>query len=190
MSENPPSSQQLFRFATIFYLLLALAGVLWWGVRVGVLPSELFFRPRAIPLDLLVGATGGGLLAGGWWLLLRALPLARALEVRLGGLLRGLDRPQILALGVYSGLAEELFFRGAMQSAWGFVTATALFALLHTGRGREMGLWTLFALAAGALFGGLVLWRGTLLPACVAHFTVNVVGLERILRRSDPSEAS
>ena len=60
--------------------------------------------------------------------------------------------------------------------------ATALFALLHSGRDRELRLWTLAALLIGALLGGLVWWRGTLLAAIVAHVTINAVQLLRWTR--------
>ncbi len=187
--ESPAfSGEQLFRFATIFYLVLAIAGVVWVGSRTGTIPLELFLKTETLWLDLVIGLLAGLLLAGFWEIGRRALPLARTLEERLGGMLEGLDRMQILSLGVFSGLAEELFFRGAMQSAWGFVPATILFAALHTGRSKDLRLWTAFALVAGALFGGLVLWRGVLLPACLAHFTVNTIGLELMSRRRQEHE--
>lgn len=88
-----------------------------------------------------------------------------------------------------SGFAEELFFRGAVQGSWGFVWATLLFALMHTGPDRAFRLWTLFALLAGALFGGLMLWRGNLLAPVTAHFVVNAVNLRRIAVSEPPARA-
>jgi membrane protease YdiL (CAAX protease family) len=55
-----------------------------------------------------------------------------------------------------------------------------LFALLHTGPGRHFRLWTVFAVLAGALFGGLMLWRGNLLAPVVGHVLVNGVNLRRL----------
>ena len=88
-----------------------------------------------------------------------------------------------------SGFAEELFFRGAVQGSWGFVWATLLFALMHTGPDPAFRLWTLFALLAGALFGGLMLWRGNLLAPVTAHFVVNAVNLRRIAVSEPPARA-
>jgi hypothetical protein len=55
-----------------------------------------------------------------------------------------------------------------------------LFAVLHTGPGLSFRLWTAFAVVAGGLFGGLMLWRGNLLAPIVAHFLVNAVNLSRL----------
>ena len=38
---------------------------------------------------------------------------------------------------------QEVFFRGALQHAWGPVWATLAFALLHSGPGRTFLAWTL-----------------------------------------------
>jgi membrane protease YdiL (CAAX protease family) len=115
----------------------------------------------------------------------RLLPAARGLEERLGELLGGITAPQAIALAALSGFAEELFFRGAVQGAVGWLAASLLFALLHSGPGRELRLWTLFALCAGLLFGALMLWRGNLLAPVLAHFVVNAVNLYRL--RGTPS---
>lgn len=113
----------------------------------------------------------------------RFLPAARELEGRIGGILGPLGREEVVALAVFSGVAEELFFRGAVQGSWGWVWATVLFAVLHTGPGRAFGLWTLFAAVAGGLFGGLMAWRGNLLGPIVAHFLVNALNLGRLAAR-------
>jgi membrane protease YdiL (CAAX protease family) len=113
-------------------------------------------------------------------LAVRGLAAARELEQRLGGVLGALGGDDAVVLAVLSGISEELFFRGGVQGSWGFVAATLLFALLHSGPGRMFGLWTAFALVAGALFGGLMLWRGNLLAPVVAHVLVNAVNLRRL----------
>ena len=61
---------------------------------------------------------------------------------------------------------------------------STIFAVLHTGRGRAFRLWTLFGVAGGLVFGGLVLWRGNLVSAILAHFFVNAVNLIRLASRS------
>ena len=57
--------------------------------------------------------------------------------------------------GEIHGLVGE---SGAGKSTIGAAVATGLFALLHMGPGREFRLWTVFALVAGALLGGLMVW--------------------------------
>ncbi len=170
----------LYRLAWIFYLLLAVAGALWIGMRAGSIPPELFVRPSVWWQDAGLGAGAAALLLAGWELLRRRAPAARRLERDLAELLGGLDRVQVAALALLSGFAEELFFRGAVQSAWGWLPATLLFAVLHGGPGPAYRLWGLFALAAGAALGGLMEWRGALLAPVTAHVLVNWINLSRL----------
>jgi membrane protease YdiL (CAAX protease family) len=196
MTDRPDSTaarqaERLYRLAWLFYLGLALAGSLWIGLGLGrrpgggPIPLRLFVDPSRWWLDAAVGAAAGLALLGCWEALRRLLPAARALEERLGELLGGITAPQAIALAALSGFAEELFFRGAVQGAVGWLAASLLFALLHSGPGRELRLWTLFALCAGLLFGALMLWRGNLLAPALAHFVVNAVNLYRL--RGAPS---
>jgi membrane protease YdiL (CAAX protease family) len=171
---------RFYRLAAVFYLVLALGGGLWIGLaRRGPIPLRLFLdlHPAHLALDLALGVAAGLLLVGVWRLGKRYLPAARELNDQLAQLLGGMSPADAVALALISGFAEELFFRGAVQSAWGWIPATILFAALHTGPGRAFKLWTLFALLAGLLFAALVLWRGNLLPAILAHVLVNAVNL-------------
>jgi membrane protease YdiL (CAAX protease family) len=179
-------AERLYRLAWMFYLCLALAGCLWIGLRRGPIPLRLFVDPSRWWLDAALGAAAGLALLACWETLRRLLPAARGLEELLGELLGGITAPQAIALAALSGFAEELFFRGAVQGAVGWLAASLLFALLHTGPGRELRLWTLFALCAGLLFGALMLWRGNLLAPVLAHFVVNAVNLYRL--RGTPSK--
>ena len=179
-------AERLYRLAWMFYLGLALAGGLWIGLRRGPIPLRLFVDPSRWWLDIAVGAAAGLALLGCWEALRHLLPAARGLEELLGELLGGITAPQALGLAALSGFAEELFFRGAVQGAVGWLAASLLFALLHSGPGRALRLWTLFALCAGLLFGALMLWRGNLLAPVLAHFLVNAVNLYRL--RGHPGE--
>jgi membrane protease YdiL (CAAX protease family) len=109
------------------------------------------------------------------------------LEDHLAQLLQGIEPAETLALAALSGFAEELFFRGAVQGAWGIVPATALFAALHVGPAKAFRLWTLFAAVAGLSLGLLAQWRGNLLGPIVAHFFVNAVNLRRLARAPLPA---
>lgn len=153
---------------------------MWIGSREGVIPLALFFDPGGWWIDLGLGVGAGTVLLGAWWLLSRRFAAGRELERKIGEVLGPLGVDQAIALAFLSGVAEELFFRGAVQGSWGWAWATVLFAVLHTGPGMSFRLWTLFAVVAGALFGGLMLWRGNLLAPIVAHFLVNAVNLSRL----------
>jgi membrane protease YdiL (CAAX protease family) len=174
---------RFYRLAWIFYLGLALGGLLWIGLaRGGPIPLDLFADPGALHLglDIALGVAAGLALVGVWRLGRHFLPAARELNEQLGHLLGGISRGDAIALALLSGFAEELFFRGAVQSAWGWFPATVLFAALHTGPGRGLKLWTVFALLAGLLFAGLVAWRGNLLPAILGHVLVNAINLSEL----------
>jgi membrane protease YdiL (CAAX protease family) len=181
----PPG--RLYRFAWGLYLILALAGAIWIGARRGVIPLSLFFDPLRWWLDLGAGIGSGLLLLGAWWGAERAFPLAKELEARLAATLGSITPSEAVALAALSGFAEELFFRGAVQGTLGWVAATALFGLLHSGPGKAFRLWTLFAFVAGALFGGIMVWRGNLLGPVVGHFLVNAVNLRRLAGRAEDS---
>lgn len=194
MPEHPPPEEealppgQLYRLAWVFYLLLALGGVLWVGTREGSIGLGLFLA-QDWWIDLGAGLLAGGALLGLWWLAERLSSDARALTDLLRRRLGPIEPGEAVGLAVLSGFAEEFFFRGAVQGSWGWFWATVLFAVLHSGRSRELRLWGGFALLAGALFGGLVVWRGVLLGPIVAHVTVNGVSLLRIAGLGDPERA-
>jgi uncharacterized protein len=178
---------RLYRFAWGFYLVIALGGALWIGLRLGVISLSLFVDRREWWLDLGLGLGAGAGLLAFWWGAERAFPLARELGERLGALLGPVSTVEAIALALLSGFAEELFFRGAVQGAWGWIAATVLFALLHSGPGPVFRFWTLFAVIAGALFGGMMVWRGNLLGPIVGHTLVNAVNLSRLASRSRDS---
>lgn len=186
--EQSSSSGQFYRLAWIFYLLLGLAGIVWIGLRLGSIPLAVFLEPARLPVDVLVGVAAGVLLVGLWELARRWAPSARELEEEIRQMLGPLEPAEVVALAFFSGFAEEVFFRGALQGAVGWPLATLAFALLHTGPGRAFRVWTLFAALAGLVFAGLVEWRGTLLPAIIAHVVVNAIGIGR-LSRSDGESA-
>jgi len=171
---------QLYRLAWIFYLLLAVAAVVWIGAREGAIPLSLFLRWPGALVDLALGVAAGLALVGLWSVARKAFESARRLEEELRRLLGPAEPAEVMALALLSGFAEELFFRGAVQAAFGWVAATVLFTALHIGGGRSFRLWTLFAAIAGLMFAGLVIWRESLLSAMVAHVVVNAVNLRHL----------
>ena len=178
---------RLYRLAWGIYLALALGGIVWIGMRRGVIPLSLFFDPHAWWLDLLLGAGAAVLLLGVWIGAERAFPLARELNSQLITALGPLQPAEVLGLALLSGIAEELFFRGAVQGSVGWLPATLAFAVLHSGPGKAFRLWTLFAAIAGLVFAGLMVWRGNLLAPIWGHFLVNAVNLGRLARGSGES---
>jgi len=187
-NQKRSEARAFYAVAWVFYLVLATGGIVWLGARQGEISWRLFLRPATAAGDLGLAAASTALLLGVWYVAYRFWPSARRLERELRAVLGPITGDQALALGIFSGIAEEVFFRGAMLSAWGWIPATLVFALLHAGGGRISAAWMLFATLAGLLFAGLVLWRETLLAPIVAHAAVNAIQLRR-LGREAPSAA-
>jgi membrane protease YdiL (CAAX protease family) len=175
-------SASFYRTAWIVYLALAVAGLVGLGFEHGAIGRELFLSAETWWIDLALGAGAAALLLAIWTAARRFLPECRELESRITVLLGPLRLDEALALALISGLAEEVFFRGALQGAIGPVAATVVFAALHLGPGRAFRFWSVFALAAGALFCALALERGNLLAPIVAHVTINALQLARLAR--------
>lgn len=159
----------------------------WLGALHGAITWGLFWPSSRPWIDLAAGGGAALLLLGLWEGLRRFSAAARQVETDLAALLGPISAADAVALAALSGFAEELFFRGAVQGAWGWIAATVLFALLHTGPKPAFRAWTLFAALAGLLFGALVEWRGNLLSPIFAHFLVNAINLARLARRPDES---
>jgi membrane protease YdiL (CAAX protease family) len=183
---------QLYRVAWVFYLIIAIVGVVWLGLEdresgpcagAGICLG-LFVDVQGWPVDLALGIATAAVIVGAWELVRRRAPLARALEERLALLIGNLRPDEAVAIALVSGFSEEFFFRGAVQGSLGWPLATVLFALMHTGPGRALRFWTVYAGVAGLLFAGLMEWRQNLLAAIVAHALINAIGLWRLSRRT------
>jgi membrane protease YdiL (CAAX protease family) len=86
-------------------------------------------------------------------------------------------------LAVASGVAEEAFFRGALQPALGWLLASLIFGLVHFAPRRDLLPWTGFALCAGLVLGALFEFTGNLVAPIVAHVGINAVNLRRLVVR-------
>ena len=93
---------------------------------------------------------------------------------------------QLLAISLVAGIAEEAFFRGAVQGSLAdrvnvilaLVSASALFGALH------LLTWTYAIIAAfiGAYLGLLWIWTGNLLTPMVTHAVYDFAALVYFLR--------
>lgn len=109
---------------------------------------------------------------------------ARMLHSDLRPAVRDAGDATILVLGLASGVAEELFFRGTLAPELGLVLSSIAFGALHRLRGRVGWIWASWAAVMGLLFGGLFFATGSLLGPIVAHVSINVMNL-RFLRDTD-----
>lgn len=106
----------------------------------------------------------------------------KALARALASLLGPLTLRQVAVLALLSGIAEEAFFRGALQPRVGLVAASVIFGLAHFVPRRELRAWTVFSLAAGFLLGFLFDATGNLVAPVVTHVAVNGVNLTLMVR--------
>ena len=138
--------------------------------------------PGPVPLWIAVGAgLGLGLATHGVGEATRRIfGWGESFHRRLADLIGPLSRLQVVVAAAASGIAEELLFRGALQPIVGLFPQAILFGLVHIGRGREFRYWPFYAGAMGLCFGFLYEVTGTILPAILAHFTVNFFGLSSL----------
>jgi membrane protease YdiL (CAAX protease family) len=113
---------------------------------------------------------------------------ARRLHRSFRGLLGNLHARDIFVLALASSVGEELFFRGALLPWIGIYGSAIVFALLHVGPGWRYLPWTASALLVGLLFGALFWWLRDLGAPMVAHFTINYLNLNYIVRVDLPGD--
>jgi CAAX protease family protein len=101
----------------------------------------------------------------------------RRLAAELGTAVGPLSRRACLALALASGIAEEAFFRGALQPRVGLAAASLIFGLAHWPVTRGLRPWTAWAFATGVGLGALFEVSGSLVAPATAHVLVNAVGL-------------
>lgn len=167
------------RLAVIVYGALALAALLW-----GVLRDDpnLYHHPEphfdlGFPVSTLAALTSGALVAliviVATRVLVRRTRWARSLHVEFRNLLGPLSAAEIAVFAVTSGIAEEMFFRGAMQPALGLLLSSVIFGLAHIGPMRRFWIWTVWATLMGLVFGVLYAATGELLAPILAHVLIN-----------------
>jgi membrane protease YdiL (CAAX protease family) len=168
-----------WRLVLLFYGAMLGLALIWRFAVDGVIPWREAPTEVVLPLAWRIGAgLGAGLAVVGasrLWTVRSAA--GRAVAAELGRLIGPVSAPRAWLLALSSGLAEEAFFRGALQPRVGWLAATVLFAALHFVPTRQLRSWALFALVAGGLFGALFAATGDLLAPALAHIVVNGLNL-------------
>jgi len=143
------------------------------------------------PMLQVTPAEGGlGVLAGLGLVILHVLllfpggdrnPLYRSIYVPLRTALRPAVRAarvsDILLISIASGVGEELFFRGWLQTEFGIIGASLLFGAAHVWE-REALPYGLYTAGMGFVLGGLFAYteQGLWAPI-LAHTVNNLIGL-------------
>ena len=161
-------------FAAVFYGFLAVAAAVWCGLRGIKLPV---FGPNPLA-GLALGLATAAATVSLSLLAYRLIPITRKLAEELApALVDRADRSGLVLVAVFSGVGEEVFFRGAVQQEFGIVISSLAFGLAHVGPDRRYLLWTAWAVLAGVVFGLLFEGTGGLLAPVTAHVVHNAVTL-------------
>ena len=158
------------RFAALFYGFLIVAAALWSGLR----GFDLRLFGHSVISSTLLGALTAVATVSLGLLTYRLFPVLRQIAQELAPrLVDGTDRGSLVLVSIFSGVGEEIFFRGAVQQEFGLVIASLVFGLVHVGPDRRYLVWTAWAVLAGFLFGALYEVTGGLLAPILAHSTHN-----------------
>ena len=161
-------------FAALFYGSLTVATVLWAALR----GFDLRLAGDSLALSLALGIMTPLVTVSLGLLAYRLLPVLRAIAEELAPrLVDGAGRGTLVLISVFSGVGEEVFFRGAVQQEFGLVVASLLFGVVHVGPDRRYLVWTVWAVLAGFLFGALYDVTGGLLAPILAHAVHNAATL-------------
>jgi len=142
--------------------------------------------PTRLVLSPLLGLAFGLAVVFASRLAVHRFDWARRLHRDFRGLLGNLDAREVLFLAVASSVGEELLFRGALPPIIGLWPSAIVFALLHIGPGVRFLPWTVSALVIGLLFGWVSQAIGDLGAPIVAHFIINFMNLQYIVRTDLP----
>ncbi|MGQ9926461.1 MAG: CPBP family glutamic-type intramembrane protease [Chloroflexaceae bacterium] len=165
-------------FVPLLSMTLSGVGIL---VTVGLTIRALRLRPREVGLTL-----------GEWWMQLMVMGCGIALGYA-GAVLLHPELPTApsswqavaalaLALLVFAGFAEELIFRGLLQTVsgpvlgrWGPLYVATVFAVVQLGFGAP--LYALLAFIVGLVFAGVVRLSGSIIGVALAHGVASIVML-------------
>jgi uncharacterized protein len=130
---------------------------------IGLKGSYPFIQILAAPAGLILGALA--------FLILRPEPWTKEFTIQ------ATISPALVLL-VFTGLVEELAFRGVLQRAsralgsWGWVYVAAIYAILQMGQGSAE--YCLYVFGVALLFGFLVKRTGSILGVSLAHGLFNI----------------
>lgn len=164
-----------------FYGALAMIGLVW-DAFLEKEPGVVLARPDTLWRDAAIGTAAGLLVVGLSRVLEARWAPARELALELRRSLGELTSFDVLIYALTSSVAEEIFFRGAMQTAIGWVATSVIFGFVHGGFAGRLWFWSVFALLMGFWLGWAALWTGSLLAPILTHFVTNLLNLRALSR--------
>jgi len=178
--EPPPDPRTTAIACGCFFTVLLLASVVWLMLR-GRLE---LVRTAAIGEHGAAMAAGIGLAVGltGYVIYARALsrlPSFARMAAQVRQIFRSMGETSTLSLVLFEAVAEEMFFRLAVQDQFGLAGSVAAYTVLTTG---AMGWrWLPFAVLHATVLGSLMALGFGLLSTTIANAVMNYLSLRRML---------
>lgn len=187
MNPGPRGDQGPSGFPTAlglgFYAALGAVGWVWRFWVDGVGPWEApAAHPWPLASSIALGTGLGLLLVWGSRHWTAKSSAGQQLRDAMAEAVAGLRGWEVILLALTSGVAEEIFFRGALQPRVGWLLASLVFGAAHFVPQPGLRVWSVFAGLAGLLFAGLFEWTGSLAAPIAAHVTVNGLNLQWLAR--------
>jgi len=178
--ELVPDPRQSLLAVAFLYMTMLGAAVLWLWLRdrLALLRTEAI-GPRGVAMasaaGLLVGLVGTGI----FLLMRRYFGFVRHVEAQVRGLFAPIGESSTFVLVLVGAVAEEVFFRLAVQDAFGVVGSVAVYALVST---STVGwAWLPFTVLHATALGLLMHHGFGLLGTTTANAILNHLCLRRIL---------
>jgi membrane protease YdiL (CAAX protease family) len=86
------------------------------------------------------------------------------------------NTPGIIIIALLSGFAEELFFRGIVQTGLGITIASIIFGLVHIGNKKTI-YYGVYAIFIGFYLGFFMLYTESLWVPIIIHIINNVLAI-------------
>jgi uncharacterized protein len=161
-------------------LTVATLAIAWAGDTSALATSPVLDLPMRPAVSLAAGLALAFATVHATRVLVRRSASVRALSQDLQPSVRDAGDGTLLVLGIASGVAEELFFRGLLVPVLGVVLPALAFGALHRLRGPSGRVWSVWAAVMGLLFGGLFVLTGSLVGPIAAHVLINVLNLRLV----------
>lgn len=119
---------------------------------------------------------GVGLLTINMIIILTYEPLKKNLKTINNLLIDKLNYSDFVIISIFSGIAEELFFRGLLQDKIGIIYSNIFFALLHI-LNKEFLVYSLLVFVSGNILGNIYLYTNNLFIVIIAHIFNNFLAM-------------
>lgn len=152
-------------------LLLSSAAWLWF------FPNPRLWGQLKFELALVLSPFLALLLIAAGAIAMRLFKPLREAQLWLDQQLFSILKPQdALFIGLLTGIAEELCFRGLLQNSWGLLPASIVFGLMHM-PGLQHWAYAVWASCMGLVLGLMYLYTDNLLLVMAVHVWNNCLAL-------------